>query len=154
VRPLDNSETLPCQRHLFSLPQGVIYLNCASRSPMLSSVEKLGHEAVSLKNHPWRIGGDDAADREVRSLFAELIGCRPRDVALTPSTSYAITQVALNIKKLGRIGAGDAVIILQNQMSSNVYAWQSLCKETSARLVAVPCPRKGSSGEPEVKRQR
>ena len=31
-------------------------------------VEKLGHEAVSLKNHPWRIGGDDAADREAACL--------------------------------------------------------------------------------------
>lgn len=132
----DTHGELQCQKHLFSLPPGVIYLNCASRSPMLRSVEEIGHQAVSLKKHPWRISDNGIPDK-VRAQFAELIGVKAAEVALTPSTSYAISQVAHNILKLGRIEAGDVVIILQNQMSSNVYAWQRLCRESSAKLVAI-----------------
>ncbi|CAK9029999.1 unnamed protein product [Durusdinium trenchii] len=152
----DSSE-LSCQKHLFSLPEGVVYLNCASRSPMLRSVEEIGHKAVSLKNHPWRIADDGIADQaawlRVRAQFARLVHCDAKDVALVPSTSYAISQVAHNILKLGHIRAGEAVIILQDQMSSNapwrqefydVYAWQRLCREASARLVAVPRGRSES----------
>eukprot|EP00913_Durusdinium_trenchii_P008721 g8192.t1 len=141
----DSSE-LSCQKHLFSLPEGVVYLNCASRSPMLRSVEEIGHKAVSLKNHPWRIADDGIAD-QVRAQFARLVHCDAKDVALVPSTSYAISQVAHNILKLGHIRAGEAVIILQDQMSSNVYAWQRLCREASARLVAVPRGRVAHLGE-------
>eukprot|EP00434_Breviolum_minutum_P028962 symbB.v1.2.025620.t1/scaffold2498.1/size77700/4 len=127
---------LSCEKYLFSLPPGVVYLNCASRSPMLRSVEAVGHQAVSLKNHPWQIADNGIADN-VRAQFAELIGCHARDVALTPSTSYAMSQVAHNIWKLGRIEAGDVILVLQNQMSSNVYAWQRLSRQVGAKLLAV-----------------
>ncbi|CAK9022583.1 Glycosyltransferase 8 domain-containing protein 1 [Durusdinium trenchii] len=102
----DSSE-LSCQKHLFSLPEGVI------------SVEEIGHKAVSLKNHPWRIADDGIAD-QVRAQFARLVHCDAKDVALVPSTSYAISQV---------------------------YAWQRLCREASARLVAVPRGRVAHLGE-------
>ncbi|CAE8612037.1 unnamed protein product [Polarella glacialis] len=126
-------------RQLFSLPRDVTYLNCASRSPMLRQVEKVGHEAVSLKNEPWRICDDGVAER-VRGLFGQLLGVDAGDVALTPSTSYAISQAAHNIWKLGYISEGDSVVVLENQMSSNVYAWQHLCRKVGAKLVAVPQP--------------
>jgi len=103
---------------------------------MLRSVEAVGHQAVSLKNHPWQIADNGIADK-VRAQFAELIGCHARDVALTPSTSYAMSQVAHNIWKLGRIEAGDVILVLQNQMSSNVYAWQRLSRQVGAKLLAV-----------------
>eukprot|EP00933_Yihiella_yeosuensis_P026342 TRINITY_DN20437_c0_g1_i1.p1 TRINITY_DN20437_c0_g1~~TRINITY_DN20437_c0_g1_i1.p1 ORF type:complete len:461 (-),score=60.74 TRINITY_DN20437_c0_g1_i1:356-1738(-) len=134
-----DGSALPCQRHLFSLPEGMVYLNCGSRSPMLHQVEKVGHQAVSLKNEPWRIS-DDGVDGRVRSLFARLLDVDPLDIALTPSTSYAISQAAHNIQKLGRIKHNDVVIVLENQMSSNVYPWQHLCREVGAHLVAVKQP--------------
>jgi len=150
--PGGSDRLLAGHKQLFSLPEGVIYLNCASRSPMLRSVEKVGHEAVSVKNEPWRISDDGVADH-VRAMFAQLVRTSPQNVALTPSTSYAITQAARNIWKLGRIAAGDVVLVLQNQMSSNVYAWQWLCRESGARLAVIPTPV-ASGDEPIVRRPK
>lgn len=136
-------ERLPCQRHLFSLPDdGSVYLNCASRSPMLKEVELIGHKAVSQKNEPWRIS-DDGVHERVRTLFARLLDVESDNVALTPSTSYAISMAARNILDGGLIKAGDSVLVLENQMSSNVYPWQWLCRKAGARLSAVVCPLDG-----------
>ncbi|CAE7230640.1 ycbU, partial [Symbiodinium microadriaticum] len=143
---------LSCQKHLFSLPAGVVYLNCASRSPLLRSVEKLGHEAVSVKNQPWLIA--DSASAQVRALFAQLVRASPDNIALAPSTSYAISQAAHNIARSGRISAGDVILVLQNQMSSNVYAWQRLCRESGARLVAIPEPQEETEEEPVERRPK
>lgn len=133
---------MECQRHLFALPMGTTYLNCASRSPMLREVERVGHEAVSTKREPWRIVDDGIAER-VRILFAQLLATSADHVALTPSTSYAISLAAHNIMRLGRVRPGDVVLVLENQMSSNVYPWQRLCREVGAHLRAVPAPADG-----------
>ncbi|CAE7554191.1 csd [Symbiodinium natans] len=120
---------------------------------MLRSVEQLGHEAVSVKNRPWLIT-DNGTAAQVRALFAQLVAASPDNVALAPSTSYAISQAAHNIWRSGRVRAGDVVLLLQNQMSSNVYAWQRLCRECGARLVAIPEPQHEEAVERRPKRQR
>ena len=43
---------MKCQKHLFQIPDGIHYLNCAYMSPLLKSVEEKGmegnaHEAES-----------------------------------------------------------------------------------------------------------
>lgn len=134
-------------------------------------VEAVGHQAVSLKNHPWQIADNGTADNatwlftllldwmryqrhkavptifnnqlswettpfcsvcnlrksnvkllfrhwkkshprwdgfvggvdsilKVRAKFAELIGCHARDVALTPSTSYAMSQARNHVSRV------------------------------------------------------
>merc|ERR1719424_376760 len=147
---------LPCQRHLFALPPDALYLSCAARSPLPLEVEAVGHRAVSQKLEPWKIS-DDGIQERVRALFAELLGASADNVALTPSTSYALSQVAHNLLRLRCIRAGEAVIILENQMSSNVYPWQRLCREAGARLVVVPTPLDGlwtEAVEAAVRRER
>ncbi|CAE7270594.1 csd [Symbiodinium pilosum] len=120
---------------------------------MLRSVEQRGHEAVSLKNQPWRISDNGTAD-EVRALFGQLVRASPQNIALTPSTSYAISQAAHNILRSGRVSSGEIILVLQNQMSSNVYAWQRICRESGARLVAVPQPQPDEEADRQPKRQR
>ena len=71
----------------------------------LREVEQRGHEAVSLKNQPWRISDNGTAD-EVRALFGQLVRASPQNIALTPSTSYAISQAAHNILRSGRVSSG------------------------------------------------
>ena len=68
-------------------------------------VEQLGHEAVSVKNRPWLIT-DNGTAAQVRALFAQLVAASPDNVALAPSTSYAISQAAHNIWRSGRVRAG------------------------------------------------
>lgn len=109
---------------------------------MLRDVEQVGHRAVSLKNEPWRIGDDGVAER-CRDLFGRLVGASGDEIAITPSTSYAISMVAHNLGRMGYVKPGDAVFVLENQMSSNVYPWQRICRETKAQLLAVPMPAAG-----------
>lgn len=46
---------LDCQAHLFDLSEDVHYLNAAYMSPLLKSVEAIGHEMVALKSRPYEI---------------------------------------------------------------------------------------------------
>ena len=125
---------LPCQRSQFDLPEDVIYLNAASRSPLASVVERVGVDALREKSQPWRLADSDATAERTRVLFARVVGAREGgedSVAITPSTSYAISQAAVNLEPLVRAAAAEApaggcdVLVLQDQMSSNVYAWQA-----------------------------
>ena len=137
---------IPCQRALFDLPDDVAYLNCASRSPMPRAVAAEGVSALRAKLRPWTLPDSDALAERTRALFARVVGADERAggadaIALTPSTSYAISQAAHNLAPLCARGA--KVLVLEDQMSSNVYPWQALCARTGAVLAPVPYPADG-----------
>ena len=46
---------IPCQRHLFEIPDNVAYFNCASMSPNLKAVRAAGEAGVARKSTPWVI---------------------------------------------------------------------------------------------------
>jgi hypothetical protein len=68
-------ELIPCQRHLFDLPDDVAYLNCAYMSPLLKRAAEVGAEAMRRKLWPWRIRAEDffTESERARALFAELL---------------------------------------------------------------------------------
>eukprot|EP00466_Bigelowiella_natans_P005040 jgi/Bigna1/131978/aug1.16_g6686 len=143
-------KSLACQRHLFDLPEKPVYLNGAARSPMMKGVYEVGCRAIAQKLQPWKISG--GADTKVKAAVGELLGTDPLNIALTPSTSYSLSAVAANAFHIGQVKySSDAVIILENQMSSNVLPWQHLCKETGARLLVAPMP---SSPSPRKKKKK
>ena len=75
----------------------------------------------------------------VRALFASLIGASAEDICLTPSCSYAMSLAAHNLRH--RISAQRrGVLVLADQMSSNVMPWQALCTSAGGKLVVVPRP--------------
>ena len=47
------SGMIPNQRHLFDLPEGVAYLNCASRAPLLTASKAAGEAGIGRKLQPW-----------------------------------------------------------------------------------------------------
>ena len=81
--------SLPCQRHLFDLPEEVAYLNCAYMGPLARRVLSAGIDGLSRKARPWSIEPSDFFTplTEARRLFGELIAPttferaprRPRD---------------------------------------------------------------------------
>ena len=115
---------LPCQRHLYSLPSGPVrdylvsslkkrqfgplssdsctrathtqnapaYINAAARSPMMTHVYEAGCRAIARKMTPWTMPSGDAP--AVRALFSKIINSAPEQVALTPSTSHAMSLVS------------------------------------------------------------
>ncbi len=129
---------IPCQKHLFNIPEDITYLNCAYLSPLLRSVSRAGHKGVAAKEQPWQLTPQDffTQTEQTRGLFAEIIDARPDDIAIIPAVSYGISVAALNIK----LSAGDAILILEDQFPSNVYSWREVAKETSAIVKTISRP--------------
>ncbi len=132
---------LPCQRHLFDIPEDVAYLNCAYMSPQLRAVTEAGREAAGRKASPWRIAPADffGESERARGLVARLLGARPDDVAIVPSASYGIGVAAANLP----VAAGQRILVLQDQFPSNVYPWFDLARRRGAQVATVPRPADG-----------
>ena len=140
VTPVDGAyaRLIPCQRHLFDIPDDIAYLNCAYISPLMHSVVEAGIAGVRRKARPWEISPPDfftEADR-ARALFARLVGAEAQDIAIVPATSYGAATAAANIA----VAPGKRIVVLAEQFPSNVYAWRALAKRTGAELHTVPRP--------------
>jgi selenocysteine lyase/cysteine desulfurase len=130
---------LSCQKDKFKLPETVTYLNGAYMSPLLKSVEKIGHVAVSKKCLPYEIIAEDffSGVENLRKSFSEFIDVPDfQNTAVIPSVSYGIATVANNIK----LRSGDEIVIADGQFPSNVYAWQNIAKENNAKVNIVKPP--------------
>ncbi len=136
---MSSSSTLSCQKHLFSLPDDLRYLNCAYMSPMSKAVEAAGVAAMRGKRVPTTVAPRDfftECDR-VRQLFAELVGAPdPRRVALIPAVSYGLATVARNTE----VTSEHNIILLHEQFPSNVYAWRRLREDKGVELRTIEPP--------------
>jgi len=133
---------LSCQRHLFSIPEEITYLNTAYMSPQLKSVSEAGRQAMQKKSRPWEITVEDffAPVHRLKALFNSLIeGESPERVALIPSASYGLATVARNLNP----SRGDEIVLIEEQFPSNVLSWQRLARESGARILTVPAPPSG-----------
>jgi len=127
------------QRHLFNLPDDITYLNCSYMSPMLKSVAEIGVHAIYAKDDPSSNKPESFFDNTsaLRTEFAKLIDApSERSCAITPSVSYALANVAKNLKA----GKGDNIVIADEQFPSNFYAWDALSKEKGITLKVVAAP--------------
>jgi selenocysteine lyase/cysteine desulfurase len=129
---------LPCQRHLFDIPDDVAYLNCAYMSPLMKSALEAGTAGLARKAHPWEITPDKffTGAEEFRTTAARLIDASPDDIAIVPSASYGIATAARNLP----IGKGQNILILEEQFPSHYYSWQRRAEETGAQLKVVAWP--------------
>jgi len=129
---------LPSQRHLFSIPRDVCYLNCAYMSPLMNAVAHAGRVGLEAKQAPWRITAEDffvSTDRG-RAAFAAVLGGSPDDVAIIPAVSYGMA-VAAHILPVKR---GQRVLLLDEEFPSVIYSWQARARAEGAEAVLVPRP--------------
>ena len=132
---------IPNQRHLFDIPEGVAFLDCASRTPLLEASKVAGEAGMGRELQPWRYNPDQApaeADR-LRALFAALIGAEAGDIAIVPSASYGIRTAALNLP----VEAGQRILVPEQPFPSHFYAWRELAGDTGATIETVPAPDHG-----------
>ena len=129
---------IPCQKHLFNIPEDITYLNCAYLSPQLKSVSQAGCIGLTAKEQPWQIFAQDFfTNTELsRRLFSQMIDARPDDIAIIPAVSYGIAVAASNIE----LRQGDVILILEDQFPSNVYHWREVAKETGATVQTISRP--------------
>ena len=133
--------TIPNQRALFDIPEGLSYINCAQQSPLLNAVCRAGETAVSLKAHPWSdFRTQAAADAEAaRVLFGRLIGATGDDIAIVPATSYGVAVAAANLP----VARGQTLVVTRDQFPSDYFAWRHLAGQADAELVTVTRPADG-----------
>lgn len=121
-------------RDLFEIPQEITYLNCANMAPQLRSVTEAGLRAVGAKASPWRLSAPEwfSGAENLRSLAAQLL-LDDESIALVPGASYGIAIAAANLP----ISASQKIVLLDQELFSNVYAWRELARNTQAQIVMV-----------------
>ena len=129
------------QRHLFDVPEGITFLNCASRSPLMTDAVAAGVAAVARRLHPWAPDSQDTAQvaETVRGQFAGMIGATADDIAIVPAASYGVATAALNLP----VAAGQAILVPEEPFPSNFFTWRDLARDTGARIETVPEPADG-----------
>lgn len=132
---------LPCQRHLFDIPDDVAYLNCAYLSPLMKSVVEAGSTGLARKIHPWEITPDEffSGSEEFRTTAAQLLDCSADCVAIVPAVSYGITTATSNLP----VCKGQSILVLDEQFPSNYYPWERLAEESGASIKIVSWPENG-----------
>jgi selenocysteine lyase/cysteine desulfurase len=129
------------QRHLFDLPDDITFLDMAARSPLPNAVHASGVSGLARKYHPWEIdlALPPAEAEAIRGLFAGLIGASADDIAIVNATAYAAATAAANLP----IGAGQKIVVIEDQFPSNLLAWRHLATERGAALRTVMRPTDG-----------
>ena len=137
----DGGAMIDDQRGLFDIPEGVTFLNCAARSPLLKSSRAAGEAGVLRKVYPWDydVGIAPGEAEQLRALFAGLIGAETGDVAIVPAASYGIGTAAINLP----LGPGQSILMPQEPFPSHFYAWRERARNTGARIETVPEPADG-----------
>lgn len=137
------SRLLASQRDLFSLPEGVHYINCATRSPSSRAVEQAGHDALIRHANPFGLHPDDffSAAVHVRALFSQLINNNDAErIAIIPSVSYGMAVVARNLFRKPGIQIGQRIVLVGGEFPSDVYAWDRVCAELGLTITVVAMP--------------
>src|ERR1700686_744274 len=129
---------IPCQRHLFDIPDDVAYLNCAYMSPLMKPALEAGTVGLARKAHPWELTPDKfftGAD-EFRATAAQVLDCPADCIAIVSSASYGIATAARNLP----VKKGQSILVLEEQFPSNYYPWQRRAEGTGASLKIVAWP--------------
>jgi selenocysteine lyase/cysteine desulfurase len=139
------SGTLPSQRHLFDIPDGVVYLNCAYFPPMARPVREAGRRALEGAASPWNTGAADFFEpgEVLRESFARLIGGDTDGVAFVPSVSYGASVAAQNLD----VGPARTVVMVEEEFPSDVYPWRDKIAREGGEIVVVPRPTGGTWGD-------
>jgi selenocysteine lyase/cysteine desulfurase len=129
---------IPCQRHLFDIPDRVAYLNCAYMSPLMKPALAAGTDGLARKTHPWELTPDEffAGAERFRETAGQLLNCSAACVAIVSSAGYGIQTAAQNLA----VRKGQSILVLAEQFPSNYYPWQRLAQQTGAALKIVPWP--------------
>ena len=126
---------MKCQKHLFQIPDGIHYLNCAYMSPLLKSVEEKGIEGMRMKRNPIAIKPVDFFTGlvGVREKFGKMVNCPPAQVAYMPSVSYGMNSIIKNIP----FEKGQHALTISEEFPSCYYTAQRWCKSHGADLRVV-----------------
>jgi selenocysteine lyase/cysteine desulfurase len=123
---------------LFAIPADITYLNSAGVSAIPEPVRIAGEAGVARKREPWTLSRASFYDivEDAREAAAALIGARSGDIAIVGSASYGVATACRNLPVPG----GTAVVTLEEEHPSPVYAWLRVAEENGAHLDEIARP--------------
>lgn len=108
----------------------IAYFNHAGEAPLSAAVREAGIKAIQTP--PWEMNVT-ADQKQVRELFASLIEAEASQIAMTPSTGFAMTLAANNIQRTLERKKG-RILVLQDEFNSAVYPWQNVCDTSNGDI--------------------
>lgn len=143
-RALDARDALRPLRDLFTLPEGVIYLDGNSLGPLPKAAPERIAKAVQEEwgeglIRSWNTAGWYEAPRRVGDKIATLIGAGAGEVVATDSTSINLFKV---LSAALSIAAADApqrrvVVSERTNFPTDLYIAEGLCRERGLELKLV-----------------
>lgn len=127
------------QRHLFSLPDDIHFINCAYMSPLLKSVEQAGIDAIHLKRNPALIRPIDFFTQTeiIKEKYARLVNAPDyKQIAMINAASYGVATAIKNAPDHRRHKA----VTIAEEFPSTVYSLRRWCKTHTAKLEMVKPP--------------
>ncbi len=128
---------LTCQKHLFSLPADITYLNSAYMGPLSLQTQEASARGLQWRAVPSAITARDFFEpaERVRSLAARLVNANTESTAIIPNVAWGTAIVAHNLHPR----AGQNVVLLDEQFPSNVLPWRKWTElGVELRYVAAP----------------
>src|SRR5688572_27945718 len=132
--------TAPAERE-FLLADGLTYLNTGTIGPTRpSTIEATQPARATLEANPIAHYGQlagQAMREDTRTVAAKFLGCDLDELALTGSTTAGMNAIAQGL----RLGAGDRVLLTDQEHSGGLHCWQYLAHHHGVELDVVPIPR-------------
>jgi kynureninase len=140
-RALDARDPLAPLRDLFTLPEGVIYLDGNSLGPLPKAAPERVACAVREEwgeglIRSWNSAGWYELPRRVGDRIATLVGARPGEVVATDSTSinlFKVLSAALSIVAAEAPGRR-AIVSERTNFPTDLYIAEGLCRERGFTL--------------------
>jgi kynureninase len=141
ARRLDARDPLRDLRSLFTLPEGVVYLDGNSLGPLPKHApERIAHAVAEEWGQglirSWNTAGWFALPQRVGDRIARLVGARPGELVATDSTSINLFKVLSTALAIVRQDAPGRRTVLSERSNfpTDLYIAQSLCRERGFTL--------------------
>ena len=125
----------------FLFTQGLTYLNTGTIGPTRRSTMDATQRAwAMLEENPIAHYGQLAGQpmrEDTRTVAAKFLGCDLDELALTGSTTAGMNAIAQGL----RLGAGDRVVLTDQEHSGGLHCWQYLARHQGVELDVVAIPQ-------------
>jgi len=125
----------------FLLSGGLTYLNTGTIGPTRrATVDATVRAWEMLEANPIAHYGQLAGasmKEETRAVAAKFLGCDLDELAITGSTTAGMNAIAQGL----RLGAGDRVLLTDQEHAGGLHCWQYLARHHGVELDVVPIPR-------------
>lgn len=132
--------TADAEREFF-LAEGLTYLNTGTIGPTRrATIDATQRAWATLEANPIAHYGQRAGEsmrEDTRTVAANFLGCDLDELAVTGSTTAGMNAIAQGL----RLGAGDRVLLTDQEHAGGLHCWQYLAQHHGVELDVVPIPR-------------